>query len=101
MNEANRKVYCLALRDIELFTKGDLDLEEIQRRLEVALGLLEREPISGDRTIRETVADLEFIQFCRLASEQRPAAIFRLDPLRDEIRALLDAEPLSDGSTGA
>jgi len=93
MNDENRKIYSAALVSIDRFVDGELSIEDIRSRLEVTLGLLEREPVSADGDIRDTIADLELIQFGQLESEQRPAAIFRLDSLRDTICTLLDGTP--------
>lgn len=77
------------LQAIDSFAGGLGDIADLQSRLEADALALDR---SFDRVIRELRsldADLEEIRFARLRDEQRPAAILRLDPVRESVLAAL------------
>lgn len=92
MTQTNRAVVASLLAAIDDFMTGGLGIEEIQGRLQVGLGLLERGSVDFAAAIRLAEADLEGIQFTMLLDEQRPAAVFRLDSLREELESGLVGE---------
>jgi hypothetical protein len=92
MTETNRAVVASLLEAIDNFMTGDLGIEEIQGKLQVGVGLLERGSVDLAAPIRLAEADLEEIQFTMLQDEQRPAAVFRLDSLREELESALLGE---------
>jgi hypothetical protein len=47
------------------------------------LALLERDESGAEQAVRLADADGEEIRFTKLLDEQRPAAVFRLDELRE------------------
>ena len=85
MNANNRAVLQALLDSLEEFVRGRLTVEDVQRRLQLSLNRLDSEAGSSHDDIRLAEADLEEIRFTMLLDEQRPAAVFRLDPLRAAI----------------
>lgn len=93
MTQTNRTVVSALLDAIDGFVAGELDIPDIQTRLQSGLGLLERGLGDVSSAIRAAEADLEEIQFTMVLDEQRPAAVFRLNSLRGQLAAaLVDAE---------
>lgn len=76
---------------VAAFQAGDADLDEIQATLQSAISLVERDGSDVGDVLRTAEADLEEIRFTRLLDEQRPAAIFRLDELLDQLEDGTDA----------
>lgn len=77
------------LQAIDSFVGGLGDIADLQSHLEADASALDR---SFDRVIgelRSLDADLEEIRFARLRDDQRPAAILRLDPVRESVLAAL------------
>ncbi|MGH3544401.1 MAG: hypothetical protein ACRDPW_00470 [Mycobacteriales bacterium] len=93
MTRTNRMVVSAILDAIDGFVAGELDIPDIQVRLQSGLGILERGLDDVSSAIRIAEADLEEIQFTMLLDEWRPAVVFRLDSLRGQLSAALaDAE---------
>jgi len=93
MTQTNRTVVSALLDAIDGFVAGELDIPDIQARLQSGLGLLERGLGDVSSVIRFAAADLEEIQFTMVLDEQRPAVVFRLNSLRGQLAAaLVDAE---------
>lgn len=70
---------------VELFTRQDLDLDGVQAALQSALSLIERDGTATAEVIRQAEADVEEVRFTRLRDEQRPAVVFRLDRMLEEL----------------
>jgi hypothetical protein len=85
MNELNSRILTRLVDSMDAFIRGEIELEDIQARLQSAEGLLERDTPNFIQAIHLAEADLESIQFTMLSDEQRPAAVFRLDELRASI----------------
>jgi hypothetical protein len=92
MNAHNREVIGRLLGDLDRFARGEIGLDSVQAALQAAPGILERDGTSAQEAIRLAEADVEEIRFSKLLDEQRPAAVFRLDELRDQL-----AEEFGDG----
>lgn len=89
MNAHNRGVTARLIEEIDRFTSGG-ELGEMQSQLQAALTLLERDGSTVREAVRLAEADVEEIQFIVLLDEQRPAAVFRLDQLREALTTELD-----------
>ena len=75
---------------IARFSVDHVSIEAVQRTLDTCVGLLDGS--SPARTwIHDAVEDLEMIRFGMLDSEQRPAAVFRLDLLRERLKHELES----------
>lgn len=85
MSAGNEAVLQALLDALDEFTRGRLSMEDVQRRLQSSLDLLERGAAGLHDDVRLAEADLEEIRFTMLLDEQRSAAVFRLDPLRAAI----------------
>ena len=83
MSEQNEKVLKSVLGSIDDFVRNRIGIEDVQVQLRSSANLLERESGGVLDAIRLAEADLEEIQFTMLLDEQRPAAVFRLDELRE------------------
>jgi ATP-dependent protease HslVU (ClpYQ) ATPase subunit len=92
MTRTNHALVVSLLKAIDGFVTSDLGIEEIQGRLEVCMELLERGPEDFATPIRDAETDLEAIQYTMLLTEQRPAAVFRLDSLREALASRLRRE---------
>jgi hypothetical protein len=90
MNANNRGVTTHLIREIDRFTSGEVEIGEMQSQLQAALTLFERDDSTALETVRLAEADVEEIQFTMLLDEQRPAAVFRLDQLRQALITELD-----------
>lgn len=78
-----------ALEAIDSFVSGLGDIADLQSRLEADASALDRSFDCVIRELRSLDSDLEEIRFARLRDEQRPAAILRLDPVRESVVAAL------------
>lgn len=85
MNAHNREVVTRLIGDIDRFTGGEIGLDEMQSQLQAALTLFERDGSTAREWVRLAEADVEEIRFTMLLDEQRPAAVFRLDQLRETL----------------
>jgi hypothetical protein len=85
MNAHNREVVTRLIGDIDRFTGGEIGLDEMQSQLQAALTLFERDGSTVRESVRLAEADVEEIRFTMLLDEQRPAAVFRLDQLREAL----------------
>jgi ABC-type phosphate transport system auxiliary subunit len=74
---------------IDDFIAGRSDIADLQERLEANSSALDRsyEPLNSQ--LRSLDADLEEIQFTMLKDEQRPAAVFRLEPVQEAVASAL------------
>jgi len=90
MNAHNRGVVTRLIGDIDRFASGEIELDEMQSKLQAALTLCERDGSTAWEAVRLAEADVEEIQFTTLLDEQRPAAVFRLDQLREALTTELD-----------
>lgn len=90
MNANNREVIKRLIVELERFEGGEIDLDSIQATLRSVATLLERDESSVDRAVRLAEADVEEIRFTKLMDEQRPAVVFRLDGLRDQLVGEVD-----------
>lgn len=70
---------------VDSFTREDLDLDGVQAALQSALSLVERDGTATAEVIRQAEADVEEVRFTRLRDEQRPAVVFRLDRMLEEL----------------
>lgn len=95
MTAGNRRTLESLVHAIDEFVAGRSDLEEIQQQLQSSELLLERGSMNCAEDIRLAEADLEEIRFARILGEQRSAAVFRLDALRDVLLRKLN-EPSSE-----
>jgi hypothetical protein len=91
MTETNHAIIASLIDSIDQFEAGDLGITEVQELLQMSFDLLERGPQDFASAIRLAEADLEEIQFTMLLDEQRPAAVFRLDSLREALQSGLEA----------
>jgi ABC-type phosphate transport system auxiliary subunit len=68
---------------------GRSDIADLQQRLEANSSALDRsyEPLNSQ--LRSLDADLQEIQFTMLQDEQRPASIFRLEPVQEAVSSAL------------
>jgi hypothetical protein len=75
---------------IDSFVAGHSDIADLQAQLEANSSALDRshEPLNSE--LRSLDADLEEIQFTMLKDEQRPAAIFRLDRVKEAVASALE-----------
>ncbi|MDX6251407.1 MAG: hypothetical protein QOF10_4767 [Kribbellaceae bacterium] len=94
MTRTNRAIIISLIDSIDQFEAGDLEIGEIQGKLQVSVDLMEREPQNFASVVSLAEADLEGIQFTMLLDEQRPAAAFRLDSLRTVLQSALEADGL-------
>lgn len=78
-----------ALQAIDSFVSGLGDIADLQSRLEADASALDTSFDYVTRELRGLDSDLEEIRFARLLDEQRPAAILRLDPVRESLLAAL------------
>jgi hypothetical protein len=85
MNAHNREAVTRLIGDIDRFTGGEIRLDEMQSQLQAALTLFERDGSTARESVRLAEADVEEIRFTMLLDEQRPAAVFRLDQLREAL----------------
>jgi hypothetical protein len=85
VNAHNRGVVARLIGDIDRFAGGEIGIDDIQSQLEAALPLFERDHSGARESIRLAEADVEEIRFAMLLDEQRPAALFRLDRLREAL----------------
>jgi hypothetical protein len=90
MNAHNRDAVTRLVGVIDRFTSDGVELDEMQSQLKSTLALLERDGSTASEAIRLAEADVEEIRFARLLDEQRPAAVFRLDQLRDALMTELE-----------
>jgi hypothetical protein len=90
VNEANKKVLTSLITSIDTFTRGEMDLEDIQARVRSASTLLERDTPDLSDELRQAENDLERNEFLTPLDEQRPAAVLLLNELRSVIA---DTEP--------
>ena len=76
------------LKAIDSFVSGLGDVADLQARIEGDASALDT---SFDCVIRQlhSLDSLEEIRFARLRHDQRPAAILRLDPVRESVLAAL------------
>lgn len=81
----NEKVVGRLRNAVERFTRGDLDLEGVQASMQSAISLLERDGSTTADVIRAAEADVEEVRFTRLLDEQRPAVVFRLDRMLEDL----------------
>ena len=89
MNEYNFGVLSRLIDAIDEFQKGDIELDDMQARLQSALMLYETAADAAWHALRLAEADIEEIRFTMLLDEQRPAAVFRLDDLRESLLDVL------------
>jgi hypothetical protein len=89
MNAHNRGVVTRLAGKIDAFTSGKIELDEMQSQLQAALTLFERDGSTACEAVRLAEADVEEIRFTMLLDEQRSAAVFRLDELRETLTAEL------------
>jgi hypothetical protein len=68
---------------IDGFISGQCEIAELQGRLEADASALGRSHYELVNELQRLDADLEEIRFARLRDEQRPAAVLRLDPVRE------------------
>jgi hypothetical protein len=92
----SRQVLMAISSVIDDFISGRSDIADLQERLEANASALDRShgPLSSQ--LRSLDAGLEEIRFTMLKDEQRPAAIFRLEPVRQAVASALeqsDGEP--------
>jgi hypothetical protein len=85
MSVGNEAVLQALLESLDDFARDRLSVEDVQRHLQSSLSLLDSGAGRLNDSIRLAEADLEEIRFTMLLDEQRPAAVFRLDPLRAAI----------------
>lgn len=85
MNVHNQGLVTRLIRDIDRFMSGEIELGEMQSQLQAALTLFERDGSTAGEAVRLAEADVEEILFTKLLDEQRPAAVFRLDQLREAL----------------
>ncbi len=78
------------LTAIDAFVSGRGEIVDLQARLGADASALDRSHLELINELRSLDADLEEIQFARLLDEQRPAAILRLDPVRESVLEILD-----------
>jgi hypothetical protein len=90
MNAHNRGVATRLIGEIDRYTSGEVELGEMQSQLQAALMLFERDGSTLSEAVGLAEADVEEIQFTMLLDEQRPAAVFRLDQLREALTMELD-----------
>src|SRR5262245_37259623 len=82
MNAQNRGVVRSLIEDMDRFTGGEIELDEMQAQLVMALSLFERDGSTAHEAVGAAEADAEEIRHTMLLDEQRPAVVFRLDQLR-------------------
>lgn len=87
MNEQNVSIADSVLVAIAEFESGVSMIREIQAFLQSAIPRFENDGSGVADVVRIAEADLEEIQFARLLDEQRPAAIFLLEQLKDELES--------------
>jgi hypothetical protein len=85
LSDYNQRVLDRLRESFSAFVAGKLDLDEIQAALQSTLGLLENDRSGVAELVRLAEADVEEIRFTRLLDEQRPAVIFRVDELLDNL----------------
>ena len=86
----SRAVLQNVLTAIDNFVGGFGDIADLQSALQANASALDRSFAGVIRELRSLDADLEEIRFARLRDEQRPAAVLRLDPVRESVVAALD-----------
>lgn len=84
----NQGVLTRIRETVAAFAAGDMDLDQIQSRLQTNIGLLENDGSGVIDLIRSTEADIEEIRFTRSDDEQRPAVIRRLDELLNALSVM-------------
>lgn len=89
MNEYNVGVLTRLIHAIDDCQKGEIEIDDMQARLQSALTLLETAGDAARHAVRLAGEDLEEIRFTMLLEEQRPAAVFRLDDLRATLSDVL------------
>ena len=87
MNEYNKRVVARLMQAIDAFMADTIGLDEVQSHLQSSVNLLEADTRGTRELVRTAEADIEELRFTRLRDEQRPAAVFRLDTLRESLRA--------------
>jgi len=85
VSETNREILDRLRASVTAFTHGEADLDFLQAALQSAMGLLENDGSGAEKAVRLAEADVEEIRFTRLLDEQRPAVIFRLDELLEQL----------------
>jgi ABC-type phosphate transport system auxiliary subunit len=86
----SRQILMAISSAIDDFMSERSDIADLQERLEANSSALDRsyEPLNSQ--LRSLDADLEEIQFTMLKDEQRPAAIFRLEPVQEAVSSALE-----------
>jgi hypothetical protein len=90
MNARNREFIGRLVGELDRFARDETDLEGMQATLQSVLALLERDESGVEQAVRLAEADVEEIRFTKLLDEQRPATVFRLDELRDQLARELE-----------
>jgi len=85
-SEYNAGILERLIQVIDEYIAGSIELDEVQGQLQAAMSLRENDGSGAQDLVRLAEADIEGIQFTMLRDEQRPAAVFRLDALREAIR---------------
>jgi hypothetical protein len=85
MNANNQQIISRLVAELDRFVRGDVDLEGVQATLQSMSTLLEQDESGVGKAVRSAESDIEEIRFTKLRDEQRAAAIFRLDDLRDQL----------------
>lgn len=88
LSAQNQRVLDSLRASVTGFAAGDLDLDEIQAALQSRFGLLENDGTYVADLVRLAEADIEEIRFTRILDEQRPAVLFRLDKLLEELSGI-------------
>ena len=83
MSDENTRALETLLRALDDFVRGSLSIEDLQWYLESTSSLLDRRFADVSRELNAAEFDLESIRFTVLRDEQMPAAIFRVDPVRE------------------
>jgi ABC-type phosphate transport system auxiliary subunit len=86
----SRQILAAISSAIDDFISRKSDIADLQAQLEAQSSALDRsyEPLNSE--LRSLDADLEEIQFTMLQDEQRPAAVFRLEPVKEAVASALE-----------
>jgi hypothetical protein len=87
MTEGNRAIIASLIDSMDQFVAGDLEVADIQHKLQVSGDLLEREPQDFASLVHLAEADLEGIRYTLPLDDQRPAALSRLDSVRTTLQS--------------
>ncbi|HEX6355283.1 hypothetical protein [Actinophytocola sp.] len=83
-------------RAIERFETGEMDIADLQDRLETVRQALDHTVPEVLRELEHVVAELETIRFTRLEDEQRPAALRQLVAVKAAVNSVLETSDAED-----